>query len=87
MNILDLYRLMAQHDDKGAWNVGLCAMKEILWARDSGGFYLVAPPHDPWEEPKLLGMPIRVDRSLPEGRIELHDRNDRVLGAIDNVGP
>ena len=84
MNTFDLYQLHAQHNGS-AWVVGFNAEREILLARDAGGFYLVAPPN-PREETKLLGLPVRLDRGLPTGRIELRDQAGRVLGAIEGVG-
>lgn len=85
MNTVDLYRLRAEHNGAHTWNVGLAAELEVIKACDSGGFYLVAVPQLE-EGLKLLGLPLRFDRSLPKGRIELRDADGRVLGAIEDVG-
>ena len=86
MNTLGLYRLRMTRNGN-SWVVGLQAEMELLVARNKGGDYLVTPSCSLREEPNLLGLPLRVDCSLPENRIELRDHRDRVLGAVDNVGP
>ncbi len=79
-SILDLYRLCADHRPV-TWVVGFDALRETLQARDAVGFYFVTPP-GLREETRLLGLPLRFDPNLPVDRIELHDRDGRVLGVI-----
>lgn len=84
---LDLYRLYAERDDKSSWHANPIAFVETAMVRDAGDWrYLVSLPEPPNDIATLLGMPIIVDHSLPIGRLELRDRDGRVLGAIDNIG-
>lgn len=87
MNGTDLFRLY-QHSDNATdtWNVGREAWMEVLKARDYSGFYLVPAPQSPSYEPRLCGLPLRLDRSLPIDRIELRNKDGRILAAIDGVG-
>lgn len=83
---LNLYRLYLHRDSVAdTWSAGLDARMEVLKARDYSGFYLVPVPHQPWEEPRLFGLPLRYDPSLPTSRIELRDRNGRILAAWDGT--
>lgn len=87
-----LRRMIFDCDRHSVWNVGYFAELEILKAQDYIGFYLVSVPKPEivsgfyFEETELFGLPVRFDRSLPPDRIELRDRDGRLLGAIENVG-
>ncbi len=82
----DLQELCWQHVNGASWHAGYFAEQAALLARDASAWYLLSTPQPPTYEPKLMGMPLRFDRSLPPGRIELRDRDGRVLGRIDNIG-
>lgn len=35
---------------------------------------------------RMIGMDVKIDPSLPEGRIEMRDKDGRLRGAIVNIG-
>lgn len=46
-----------------------------------------AQPPQPWESPlgNLLSVPIRIDDTLPPGRLEVRERDGRVSSALQRV--
>ena len=80
---LDLHRLYAEQQGAETWGVGLLAERELLLARDGYGLWLTGPGYVPLT---LFGMPVLLDRTLPEGRIELRNKAGRVVRVIGGVG-
>lgn len=84
MSLLDLHRLRVEYNERShTWGVGFFAEKELLLARDTSGAYLVN--HLASGGPKCLGLSVQVDDQLPPGRIELRDRDGRVLSAVEGI--
>lgn len=80
IKFLDLYRLYAQQEGD-SWVVGDRASFDLRMARDKSDMYITNPVPT---QPTLYGLLVRLDSTMPPGRIELR-YGARVVGVIEDL--
>ena len=69
-----------------SWSSGHAANYSLRLIRDGSGMYVFSPPMQMNSEPTLIGIPIRIDPTVPSDTLELRDKDDRIVGKIYNIG-
>mgnify|MGYP001580415683 CR=1 FL=1 len=85
-DLLDLiYQLYDEARTGCAWFTDYKSYHELLLIRDPHVMgYIVTPVYT--DGPPMLGMPLTIDHTVPDGTIELRDKDDRIVGKIYNIG-
>lgn len=84
-DLLDLmYRLYSDGRRGRTWHTSHPVYYELIKRRDYNNDYLFSSPTS--TEKTVMGMPVKIDPTMPKDTIELRDKDDRIVGKIYNIG-